>query len=81
MSFKFKLILLALGVSALVGLIGYTIHAIAIISRLETLNHVNEANRKAEQAAGKGQSQVDNCYNIGGEWNRASGLCQHRPRQ
>jgi len=78
---RMKLILFACGMAALMSLIGYTIHAIATISRLETLNHVEEANKKAERAAQKGQSQVDSCYNAGGEWNRSRGLCETAPRQ
>jgi len=81
MSFKFKLILLACIIVSIASLIGYTIHAIATISRLETLNHVEEANKKAEKAAQKGQSQVDRCYTTGGEWNRSRGMCETAPRQ
>ena len=62
-------------IAVLVGCGVYEYNHLINVGKHDIMVKINEANAVAKAKADKGVSDVADCYDGGGTWDRASGLC------
>ena len=77
---NWKPILIAGAVAAGLGWLAWERHELIVQGEQQALEKVKEANdADAAEAAGAAKT-VDDCYAVGGTWDRDLGVCKHESR-
>lgn len=65
----------ALAVVAALGWFVWYRHSLIVEGEQKAITKIENANRESERKADEHQTNVDDCYAAGREWDRSRGLC------
>jgi hypothetical protein len=60
---------------AILGGLAYEHHQGFSAGSAQTLQKIEDANHVEQQKADRSAETVDDCYRLGGDWDRATGVC------